>query len=284
MEQPIIDERSGERGSGGSGEGVGTVEGPARSRSRPHLAVRIAEWDESEGALGRHSLLLGALVAMLVALPLGRVVEAGEIFFSAPMVLLLLASIVVNSRQRWGYVVAIVLGVAAIAALIAANITNSFTARIVSDVLGFMLFSLTTGFLLTTLVYAKRVSPDTILGGICVYLLIGLCFAIAFTIASELEPGAIVENGQPLIRSEVGQASFAAKVLYFSFVTMTTLGFGDFTPVGETAQMLAAAEAVTGQLYIAIFVARLVGLYVAQGRVGLLGDPGDAPQASDPDD
>ena len=54
--------------------------------------------------------------------------------------------------------------------------------------------------------------------------------------------------------------------LYFSFVTLTTLGYGDVTPVHDVAQMLAVAEAVTGQLYLTIFVARLVGLYVGARR------------------
>lgn len=72
-------------------------------------------------------------------------------------------------------------------------------------------------------------------GGICVYLLIGLCFAMMFGLICDLEPGAVefveIENSRNL--SE--HSARATKLLYFSFVTMTTLGYGDITPRGEFA-------------------------------------------------
>jgi len=55
----------------------------------------------------------------------------------------------------------------------------------------------------------------------------------------------------------------SAVALYFSFVTITTLGYGDIVPVSEAARMLASFEAFTGQVYITILVARLVGLHIA---------------------
>ena len=55
-------------------------------------------------------------------------------------------------------------------------------------------------------------------------------------------------------------------MLYLSFVTLTTLGYGDITPVSQTARMLTTLEAIVGQLFIAIFIARLIGLYIAQRK------------------
>jgi hypothetical protein len=63
-----------------------------------------------------------------------------------------------------------------------------------------------------------------------------------------------------------GELSHATKLPYYSFVPITTLGYGDITPRTELAQMLAVAEAIIGQLYLAIFVARLVALYVTEVR------------------
>ena len=57
-----------------------------------------------------------------------------------------------------------------------------------------------------------------------------------------------------------------ASSLYFSFVTLTTLGYGDMTPVTITARMLTAAEALIGQMYLTVLVARLVALHIAGGR------------------
>ena len=59
------------------------------------------------------------------------------------------------------------------------------------------------------------------------------------------------------------------ELLYFSLVTMTTLGYGDITPVGSMPRVLAASEAVIGQLFVAILIARRVGLQVSQGRSGV---------------
>lgn len=97
---------------------------------------------------------------------------------------------------------------------------------------------------------------DKILGALSVYLLFGHGWAILFTILEGLQPGSF---------SGLGQTGFAqgiaSELVYFSFVTLTTLGYGEITPVSITARNLAAMEAVTGVLYTATLVARLVGLY-----------------------
>jgi hypothetical protein len=230
------------------------------------IAARIARWDESAGALGRHSLLLGSLVVLLVALPLGRILTGGDTRFSILLALVLLAAVFVNTPQRWSFWTAMIIGAAAIGGLAASAITGSLAIRIGADVLGLALLGFTTLLMLNGLIYARRVSPDTIVGGICVYLLIGLCFAMMFALIVDLEPGAIVEENVAIERSMTEQSSHATKLLYFSFVTLTTLGYGDISPRSELAQMMAVGEAVIGQLYLAIFVARLVALYVSGDR------------------
>ena len=140
------------------------------------------------------------------------------------------------------------------------------TARMTADVLGLGLMAFTTLLMLNTLMHARNVSRDTVVGGICVYLLIGLSFAMGFILMVDLQPGSLHEGGVAIDRSYADSSAHSAKILYFSFVTMTTLGFGDITPVSELAQMMAVANAVIGQLYIAIFIARLVALYVAADR------------------
>jgi hypothetical protein len=90
-----------------------------------------------------------------------------------------------------------------------------------------------------------------------------------------IQPGCLEEAGVAIGRSALDSSAHSAKILYYSFVTLTTLGYGDITPVSELAQMMAVAEAVIGQLYIAIFIARLVALYVASDRAR--GGRGDGP-------
>jgi hypothetical protein len=97
---------------------------------------------------------------------------------------------------------------------------------------------------------ARRVTKDMIVGGICVYLLIGICWTILFALIGTINPDAIAVSGE-------------ASYFYFSFTTLTTLGYGDVVPKSKLAQVLTNLEAITGQVYLAVFIARLVGLHIA---------------------
>ncbi len=97
---------------------------------------------------------------------------------------------------------------------------------------------------------AKRVTPDMIVGGVCIYLLLGIFWMLLYDLVGTFDEGAITSAGRP-------------SHLYFSFTTLTTLGYGDFIPTTEFARALTSLEAISGQMYLAVFVARLVGLHIA---------------------
>src|SRR5262249_33134812 len=96
-------------------------------------------------------------------------------------------------------------------------------------------------------------------GAVAAYLLLGLVWGYAYQLAAALHPGAFA--------SALAIPQHDRGLLYFSFVTLTTLGYGDVTPVHPVARSLAVMEALTGQLYPAILLARLVTLH-AQGEGG----------------
>ena len=94
------------------------------------------------------------------------------------------------------------------------------------------------------------VSGSTVLAGLCIYLLIGLLFATIFGFIASLGEGRMfVQNATPE----------SIDTLYFSLITMTTVGYGDLTPAGDVPKMLAASEALIGQMYLVTAVALLVG-------------------------
>jgi len=98
----------------------------------------------------------------------------------------------------------------------------------------------------------KKVDTDTVKGGICVYILLGLTWMALYRFVYEIDPNSFsVQFGQ------------AWEFLYFSFTTLTTVGYGDITPVSSFAMMLTNLEGMAGQLFLAIFVARLIGLHIA---------------------
>lgn len=114
-----------------------------------------------------------------------------------------------------------------------------------------------------TVVLTKVVRPGTItrhriMGAVAVYLLIGLTWSNAYEFTQLRHPSAFSGAG-------VG-AGQSPSWIYYSFVTLTTMGYGDITPVHPVARSLAIAEALTGQLYIAILISRLVALELSARR------------------
>jgi hypothetical protein len=102
-----------------------------------------------------------------------------------------------------------------------------------------------------------KVSVQSVLGAICVYLLMGMLFTFLYSLAAVLGSGPLFAegtDGTPAIR------------LYFSFVTLTTVGYGDYTPLGDLARTLANMEALFGQLYLVTVIGVLVSRIPAVRR------------------
>ena len=122
--------------------------------------------------------------------------------------------------------------------------------------------------ILSHVVRTDRVTHDTILGGIVVYLLIGFFFQSAFGIVEVFHPGSFLAGDvavSALPGVDRAHGRYPALV-YYSFVTLSTVGFGDITPTWSLPQSLSTTEAVIGQLYLAILVASLVGMRLAGRR------------------
>jgi hypothetical protein len=123
--------------------------------------------------------------------------------------------------------------------------------------------------ILTRILGHERVSLETILGAICAYVMVGLMFATFYALLNEVSGPFFVQPAPPGLMV----------YLYFSFVTLTTLGFGDYTPGTSFGQVVVSIEALLGQLFLVTLVARLVGNLGTSppGRVR----PPDAPLPAD---
>ncbi len=106
---------------------------------------------------------------------------------------------------------------------------------------------------------SNSVTLELILGAVNVYLMAGIGFAFAYGLIEHLQPGSFTG-----LEQQLNAAVDVLPFLYFSFVTLTTLGYGDITPLTSFATTASYLEAIFGQLYLAIMVARLVGLYIAK--------------------
>ncbi len=104
-----------------------------------------------------------------------------------------------------------------------------------------------------------QVRRDTIYGAVCVYLLIGLTFGSLYDLIETLYPGSFRAN----VIADPAQHLGWRKLIFYSFMTLTTVGYGDITPVTSPAQSLAIAEGTLGVLYVAVLIARIVGIYIS---------------------
>lgn len=117
-------------------------------------------------------------------------------------------------------------------------------------------FSLSIWRALRQVLFSGEITTNKILGAICVFLMLGIVWSLLYVIVADLVPTAFKDQA-PLAWYDA-----FPRYIYFSFVTLTTLGFGDITPSEPIAQFLVYMEAVVGQLYIAVLVASLVGISV----------------------
>jgi hypothetical protein len=106
--------------------------------------------------------------------------------------------------------------------------------------------------ILQELILAEQVTSDIIKGGICVYFLLGFFWASAYSIVQIFEPDSF---------SSAAKTVNQADLLHFSFTTLATVGYGDIVPTSKVARVLANLEGMTGVLYPAVFIARLVSLH-----------------------
>ncbi len=109
-----------------------------------------------------------------------------------------------------------------------------------------------------------EITIEIIKAAMSAYFLIGLMWSFVYLAIEVLRPGSFqVASGTPLNHDQF---------IYFSFVTLTTVGYGDVTPISNGARSLAILEAVMGQFYLAVTVARLVSIHLAQRGDGARGE------------
>lgn len=111
----------------------------------------------------------------------------------------------------------------------------------------------------------KKVSADKIYGAICGYLLIGIIWSMIYTVIELSFPNSFYfANGLNLDALQTStHRLYFSQFIYFSYITLSTLGYGDIVPIGLEARAFTSIQAIIGQLYVAILIARLVGLHIS---------------------
>ncbi|MDX1384006.1 MAG: potassium channel family protein, partial [Thermoanaerobaculia bacterium] len=173
------------------------------------------------------------------------------------MLVLVNAAYVIGSTRRH-LVIALSLAAPAVLLQGAAIGAESVHVDLVATIATLLCFLYVTFVCLVRVLEPGNISMDRLIGAACVFLLMGLVWTMIFAIQLFFEPGAL--------EGLSAEARYSDELVYFSFVTLTTLGFGEITPATPMTRTTVWMEAVAGQLYLAILVARLVGLPMASPR------------------
>jgi hypothetical protein len=196
-------------------------------------------------------------VILFICAPFVEEFEGGDLVVTCSFSLVLLAGVLAVAERKSILVIAIVLAVPAIVG----RWINHFEPQIVSPAIfltaALILIAFVVANLLRFVFRAPSVGMEVLCASISAYLMLGLMWAVAYWLVDQLTPGgAFSFNTNSGPRSINGFTGF-----YFSFITLSTVGYGDITPVSRAARWLAAMEAMTGLLYVAVLIARLVALY-----------------------
>jgi Ion channel len=201
--------------------------------------------------------LLIALGLFFIWAPFVEEIEGGDLIVSLLFSLVLVAGVLAVADRKYVLVTALMLAIPAIAGRWINHFRPDLIPPAVFLVAGLILIAFVVGNLLRFVLRAPSVNAEVLCASISAYLMLGLMWMMAYWLVDQLTPGgAFSYNTNAGTHSMNGFTGF-----YFSFITLSTVGYGDITPVSRIARWLAAMEAMTGLLYVAVLIARLVSLY-----------------------
>ena len=203
---------------------------------------------------------LFTLIVFFVVLPFVDNMPYGRMVDSILMTLVLASAVLAVGRRPKIMFWAVVLVLPAVVGRWVQHYHQELISPSVFPAAGLLFVSFIVGQFLHFILKSPRVNSEVLCAGISTYLLFGLLWMFAYLLVNDLSPGSFAFNsGEPATHSMNGFNAY-----YFSFVTLSTVGYGDITPVSSGARALAVMESLTGTLYVAVLVARLVALYSTQ--------------------
>jgi hypothetical protein len=225
--------------------------------------AKVGGWRQ-EYSERRFGILLVILAAFLAGSP--ALLEFGQsaAWLDGLMALVLLAAILSLCFDRRQRMFALLLGIPTIFFGLGGHAlsgTANLSVLFFGHLCGVLFLFGTAGLIVKSLFNSRFLTFDSIFGAVCGYLFLGLAWAMSYSMIETLQPGSFQISQSPRTSGEHPQPYV---LMYYSFVTLTTVGYGDVTPISPTTRTFAWIEANTGQFYLAIIVAGLVSMLVAK--------------------
>jgi hypothetical protein len=209
---------------------------------------------------GRFSLLFVSLILAFALCPFFEGYVRLTLLTDIYLTVILLASIQVATSDKRSFAIALVLAAPYLLLKWGSEITASRLPWHFEEIFAVLFVAYVLTLIFAYIARQQRVTRDVIMAAVCGYFLLGLAWAFVYFFVESALPGSF----QFSPNTSAAKADF----LYYSFVTMTTVGYGDMLPVSNAARSLAILEAVMGQLYLAVTIARLVGIQSSQAQSG----------------
>ena len=213
-------------------------------------------------------LLLNILfLPALISFRLEEFPHIGLILSSAAFTLLMLFAIVFTSHNRFIIIIAIAIILPNLFLIwLKMEVEQGEWHILLRNILDVAFLGLVAVLIIKYIFSTNRITFDYINAALCVYLILGLLWVSLYDIAEIIEPGsfALPNDGLTNFDGHEIRGDVVIRKIYFSFVTLLTLGYGDVSPINSIARLLAIIEALIGQIFLVVLVARLVGIHVAQ--------------------
>jgi hypothetical protein len=220
------------------------------------------------------NIFVALVVVILIDALMPNVFARGRIA-DLMLATVMVVALVETVRTRHNFWPALILGLPAVLLRVVAAFTTDspkMNTTLITVTALFMVFLIWN--LLHDLAAGGRPTGERIFGALCAYVFIGLLFALFYAHMEYREPESFLISQAILGGDTTVESNLYSTFTYFSFVTLTTLGYGDITPVAEHARTLAWFEALLGQLYLAVMVAGFVAVHISER---MSNDRGDSP-------
>ena len=208
--------------------------------------------------IGRFLFLLITFVSIFLVRPFLEGFIGLYFLMSIFITAVMISGMYAVSRKRSTFIIGLILAVPAAGTQWIGNFVMTSPFNIMRELFAMAFMIYLSGIIINYIFHEKKVTGDVINGAVCVYFLIGWIWACIYAVLEEINAGSF---SMPA----VGIANIQ-QFAYFSYVTLTTLGYGEITPLSSSARSMAILESITGQLYIAVMIARLVGIQIAQSQ------------------
>ena len=205
--------------------------------------------------------ILAALVLNLLISPFVDPLKTGDMIQTVLMTVVLLST-VVSIAGGWRVLTGVVLVTPGVIGQWFYYLWPSTSLYVVTRAAGLLFIGFVVIELLRYIQNAPRVDSEVLCAAVAGYLLSGLAWSLAYDLLDHLDPNAFLFN----LSSKTSQSMRGFTSLYFSFITLATVGYGDFVPLSPVARMQAISEAMFGMFYVTLLIARLVSLYSGAPR------------------